>query len=320
MRKRFFSLFLALIMLFALLPAFAGTAKAEATKINEIQLDCDGKIAVPKNGESFSASALESKINVESVNPAGLESALRINVNWYKQEDGKYYTTGTFTPGTWELYVYVYVKDSAKYEIDYSELTNTGYYLFEIQLGGLDFRISGCSKTSIAYRTWFTVGVTETTIPIEEVIGGIRTPIVGEHPDYEPWVEANAHCYSMNNTHDNWKNDVIWRDVTDSKHMKPDEDVFKAGHKYSLTFYLTPEEGYAFTDDIAGVFNDGELVLTAANRDDLTPKQASFTYTFYPDEPIAAASVTITAPKAGAKPDYHPVVPDDANYLSRTLT
>ena len=83
MRKRFFSLFLALIMLFALLPAFAGTAKAEATKINEIQLDCDGKIAVPKNGESFSASALESNINVESVNPAGLDSALRINVNWY---------------------------------------------------------------------------------------------------------------------------------------------------------------------------------------------------------------------------------------------
>ena len=310
LKKRILCMLAALLLLAALLPVFAGTAKADTIKISEIRLSYSGTIKRPENGQSFSSSALS--FDILKTDPAGLESALKTDAHWYNCDTGTpYYGTGTFTPGRWKLYVFVRVKDTSKYEIDYDFFVNDES-LFYIRMGGLDFAISGVGSDSINYYTEFYVGETETVVPIHLVDADIRLPIVGEHPDYSPQPAARSHCYSAPYTTGTWKNDVRWIDQTDHRELSPNTDVFQAGHSYQVVIYFTPEDGYVFSDEVIGYLNGRQYTTESQNRPELN--QAYFTYTFQVLTPISSASMTLTEPKIGAKPDYQLNLPSGANY------
>ena len=305
MKRRFLCTLLALIMLVALLPAIAGSAKADAVKITAVQLAYNGTIETPQNGASFTNPT--SKFSIASTTPAGLASELKIEAYWHNRDTNTpYYGSGTFTTGTWALYVHVRIKDPSKYEYDTDSFLKDS--LFFIELGGRDFKISGLMGSDVNYYSQFIIGETETTIPIYTMEAWLRAPVIGEHPDYEPRPTERSHCYQSDYSSGYLKNDVSWYDVKAERFLNPNsdkpEDAFQEGHSYRVTMYLTPEDGYSFSDDVTGFLNDRQYSMTATNHPTWEPKQAEFQYTFWPLHTFASVSATVTAPKRGAKPDY----------------
>ena len=149
---------------------------------------------------------------------------------------------------------------------------------------------------------------------ISSVSVWLTSPKIGEAPDYNPELPSgsNVHYYSESFTSDVFKNDVRWTDMTDGKNMYVDSDKFKAGHAYQVTVYLTSKTGYSFSDSTTGMINGktAECRYTADGQ-----LAVEYTFPALPD-PISGVSVKITAPVAGEKPDYAPVLPSGVKYYS----
>ena len=299
-KRRFLCTFLALLMLVALLPAVSSQADGKTTVKSFTLAYNKGTIPIPQNGASYPMqSSLSNDFSVVKTEPAGLESQLEIQAYWYKRDHG--YGDGTFTTGTWSLYVHARIKDTSKYEYDTDNFLQDG--VFYIQLGGREFRLSGLSVNDVNYCLQFIVDETETNIPIYVMDAWLRPPVIGEHPDYEPQPTERSHCYQSDYSSGYLKNDVSWYDIKTGKYLRPDVDVFEEGHSYQVCMYLTPEDGYTFVDDVAGYLNDGKYSMESKNISGWN--QAEFKYTFWPLHTIGYVSMTVTEPKIGAKPDYN---------------
>ena len=185
-------------------------------------------------------------------------------------------------------------------------LPGTNTYQFELIARGRGYRFSDPYTQTVTLRKAL---ATISTVSIY-----LMSPIVGEYPSYEPWVPKDCHCYSADYTNGSFKNDVIWFDETDGRHLtpegNPDPDVFERGHVYRVTVWLTPEEYYDFSDDVKGVLNNS-YEMTSMNRSDLN--QAWFEYvfpalkeyctvSFDPDGGSAVASQTVEYGKTASKP------------------
>ena len=148
------------------------------------------------------------------------------------------------------------------------------------------------------------------------VIGSVSVtltaPKVGAYPDYTTELPSDVKYYSDSYTTGNYKNDIVWYDLTANSTVVPGEDKFAAGHTYRVTVYLTAQSGNAFNKSTTAKLNGN-----AANCSVTRAGQLKVEYTFPAlPELISAVSVKLTAPVAGAKPDYNPVLPDGARYYS----
>lgn len=148
-----------------------------------------------------------------------------------------------------------------------------------------------------------------TTEDISSVAVILTTPVVGDAPDYTASFYSDAHYFQVDSS------EIIWRDMTEKTNLNPSSSVFKSGHEYRVTVYLTAKEGYAFTSAVTGTINDNSAAVGRYND------QIWVEYTFTaPLELIPSVRIGIDAPLAGKKPDYTADLPSGANYYSRDYT
>ncbi len=140
-------------------------------------------------------------------------------------------------------------------------------------------------------------------------------PVAGAKPDYTAEFSTGANYNSASNSTGNYRNGILWKDITTGSEVNPETGEFKAGHQYSVTVYLSANDSFGFADDITGTLNGKALLL------DKESDYLKLEYTF----PIVMGNVTdlinsflvsIDAPLVGAKPDYSAVFPSGANYYS----
>jgi len=138
----------------------------------------------------------------------------------------------------------------------------------------------------------------------------INAPQADFCPDYAPFFpeSSNFHSAGYHNTY--YNNNVCWKD--ESKKLEVNADVFEIGHRYTVLIYLTPDDGYEFSEHVAATVN-GNVAAATVNGDGLL----AVSYTFpVLTVPIPSVSITIEAPEAGCGPDYGPVFPAGAHYYS----
>jgi len=94
---------------------------------------------------------------------------------------------------------------------------------------------------------------------IERVmVEDVAPPVAGEKPDYSGILLGSGYRFNtaMDKYYDDWqhnqklyyiRNGMSWFDVTDGDWVYENE-TFIAGHEYTLTVYLTTEDGYHFTN------------------------------------------------------------------------
>ena len=157
LKKRFFCTVLALLMILALLPAFARTADAD-TLITGFTLATTGDFPTPHAGDAvYGTSGL---FYVAATEPAGHESALSFYPQWYDSVNNRYIngsspSSAEFTPGKWELLLYVNAAGGTVFDYDNDRFI-TGD-LSALTLGGWTFEIFSRSAETIGYFAGFEV-------------------------------------------------------------------------------------------------------------------------------------------------------------------
>ncbi len=102
------------------------------------------------------------------------------------------------------------------------------------------------AESVIRYENW-NIGVTATFqcvgMTVHAVHLGIQSPEAGESPDWNVTVtEPGAHYEIEDYTSGNWKNGVIWHDMTKDKDMGAN-DRFVTGHQYRVTVSVVTKDG-----------------------------------------------------------------------------
>ena len=130
-------------------------------------------------------------------------------------------------------------------------------------------------------------------------------PVAGASPSYTPTFLTNAPYYNSDYTHGGWTNNVMWVDEETQIPLTAGTSVFAEGKVYSVTVYLTPNDGYAFAE------NDADITATINGQPEKTiyrlGKQIGIKYVFPATkaaQPINRVDIgDITLPVAGEKPD-----------------
>ena len=137
----------------------------------------------------------------------------------------------------------------------------------------------------------------------------VVAPVVGAEPDYGPWLD-DATYYLDDYNNDTFQNDVYWYDLTAQRALNVDPmETFQPNHQYEVNIYLTPANGYAFTESSTGTVN-GKTATAAKSGSQL---KLSYKFPKLP-QGIPAVNVTITEPVSGASPDYSPLLGNNIYY------
>jgi hypothetical protein len=143
----------------------------------------------------------------------------------------------------------------------------------------------------------------------------IDAPKIGEKPDYTTVFPTGAFYYNegCEKVHSIGEhNSVCWFDKTTNSYMTPDVDVFKEDHIYSVSIFLTPKNGYAFSYNTLVEING-----MSAYNDNLYHNQGLCIHYVFPRLiQIQSVDVSIREPVSRMKPDYTPVSSLDVNYYS----
>lgn len=103
-----------------------------------------------------------------------------------------------------------------------------------------------------------------------------------------------------------------WIDESTGKALADGAYFGEKGKRYTAELILDAVEGYAFDDFRIYVFeNDNHFEVT---NDSTFPKRITVRHSYLCTELITVAHAEVTAPVAGAKPDYTVKFPDDAGY------
>ncbi|MBQ1390650.1 MAG: hypothetical protein IIY82_02785, partial [Firmicutes bacterium] len=141
---------------------------------------------------------------------------------------------------------------------------------------------AGRRRTEHAYKIMGTnlESTLPSTSPIGSVALSIQEPKAGQKPDCEPQV-IHGNAYLQVTGQSFFMNDIVWKDITDSEvgdHMDPETETFQSGHTYEAYIYLTPEPGWAFSNQTEVGING--KVVESRYRSDLTPKQMAVDYKY----------------------------------------
>ena len=153
--------------------------------------------------------------------------------------------------------------------------------------------------------------------PIPSLNIGITEPAAFNAPDYNPsltgiYIDGVKSCYLADQENDVGKNDVYWLDFTDDSSMYVDSDVFQVGHQYKVIVYVTPKDGFEFTEASTATING-----TKSAECELYEDQLKVTYVFPAVgavQTIDSVSLTFEDFAVGEYVDYYPVYPSDAHY------
>ena len=148
--------------------------------------------------------------------------------------------------------------------------------------------------------------------PINSVDLLIDDLVAGEYPDYWPSIAGSDTGYHVRESTSGYPEDFItWFDETEMLQMSS-YNTFQANHVYKVIITLEAEDGFLFHADTHATVN-GHTADAWAIDGNICQVSYKFPKLFIP---ISSASVTITPPSVGAKPDYKPVLPAGAHYYS----
>ena len=201
------------------------------------------------------------------------------------------------------------------YEVNIWLTPDAGYAFAQGVTGTINGTVAGCViESGGRVHLYLTFPAVVQAIPSVAVF--VIAPAVGQGPDYAPQFAYGAHYHSAGIYDAYTRNDVQWYDITADTTMIAGSDVFQAGHAYEANVWLTPDEGYTFAQGVTGLINGNSAgcVIESGGR-------VHVYYSFSPVHiPIESAAFSITAPKAGASPDYWPSLPPDADYYSASYS
>ncbi|MBR3556710.1 MAG: immunoglobulin domain-containing protein [Oscillospiraceae bacterium] len=146
----------------------------------------------------------------------------------------------------------------------------------------------------------------------------LDAPAGGAFPDYTAEFPDGAPYYSAARNEGYYRNGIMyWELAGNSFALDPSDlkdSIFRTGHKYVVRVYLTPQDGYIFSQRAYAMVN-GEYADGIGWEDDgrfwldyifpTAPGEAP--------EPLGSVSVTLDAPVAGVHPDCTAELPDDAH-------
>ena len=103
-----------------------------------------------------------------------------------------------------------------------------------------------------------------------------------------------------------------WIDESTGKALADGAYFGEKGKRYTAELTLDAVEGYIFDDYSVHVFENSSFY--DVTKDSSFPKRITARFSYLCTELVYIASATVTAPVAGAKPDYTVTFPDDAGY------
>lgn len=170
-------------------------------------------------------------------------------------------------------------------------------------------------KYYLAVNYTFTCPTAISTVGVSD----IDPPVAGRTPDYTATISSSWYESDGDSTTTNWKNGILWYNVTDSKSMAS-SDTFVAGKKYRVLVGLNAKSGYAFmpTASLTGTVNGN---ATTDFIEYYAGRHIGIRYTFTAQSVTEISSVEVTgvtAPLPGAKPVYSATAPSGKGYKVET--
>ena len=165
-------------------------------------------------------------------------------------------------------------------------------------------------KLTVIYRFPKLVGAS--TVNIASAAVTLSAPSAGAAPDYTAEFPSGANYSSADNNSGNYRNGIIWWDVTSNAAVDPSSGTFKPGHQYKVEVYLAPKSGYSFSYSTTAKLNN----QSASSTMDGSKLKVIYTFQALPAVTVSAVSLTLDAPANGASPDYTATFPSGAYYSS----
>lgn len=135
--------------------------------------------------------------------------------------------------------------------------------------------------------------------PITSAEVFVTAPVAGARPDDNIRVPDDAN-YSYNHT-SSWETE--------------DDGTFVEGKNYTVKIWLTANDGYGFSTDVATKMNDNEATVVSNSGRTLV-----IAYTFTAITPIDSVELGVAVPVAGECPSYTAILSDDANCTVESVT
>ena len=142
---------------------------------------------------------------------------------------------------------------------------------------------------------------------INRAYATVTAPIAGANPDFTTAISDNPAQYTV--LVDAWFNGGT---TINPGPAMTSLDSFVGGNNYIISLTFVPKPGYRIVRDTDVYINSGfSGTSTYDSSADLFTYRMSFTAPLESKETITAASVTVTAPVAGAKPDLTTAISDN---------
>jgi len=290
--KKFLSLALTVIMLLCLMPTTSVFA-ASVTLVEAVNIE------LPVAGEKPDFSAdLPNWSNAHKI----------ADVEWVEYDEGWEWekdmsANDTFKEGYWYV---VYVHFEATSGNRFSETINPFINDETAKISGPAVQANR-TKVSI-YKAY---QATKAPTAISKVDLNVVKPVAGKTPTFAK-VDTTQYFSEKYGTVSNCSNGVTWTNQSNNINITVN-NPFKEDSKYTVTYYLTAKDGYKFTTATQCIINGAAAALELIDK----YHAKVFLKNIVPGDgkkEISSASIYVTTPKDGEKPDYTKI--DDTGYYS----
>ena len=225
---------------------------------------------------------------ISQSNPTANEGVEITKVEWYENETPVKDTARFKSGRMYTALVYLKAKDGYAIPRAYNNINGVKKD-FEITANGnesLTWYQTSSEGAPFELVTGYFMGYTIDHNVTHVAISNIDTPLTGQTPDFTVKSQAGVKI-----------DDIRWYDQNGQKLGK--NDLFQAGHKYTIEIDISPDSDYSFNITHATV---GGKVATKTGTSPVTLK-----YSFDACKGVVnSVNINITPPSIGAKPSYEP--------------
>lgn len=255
--KKALSVLLAVVMMFAAIPAASGAGWIDSDYTDHLDNKNITQVKVtvtpPQAGKRFPLSAGISGTGFEKVSTV---FGLDYDVEWYDKTDDCFIAADEFAVKghQYEAQIELAAKPGYRFNKNASQGTLTKYYL-----NNNDVTSQTCYYNDLNIIVCYTFPAlpAATRKAVQSASIQITAPSVGATPSFNPTVTGTDFTLDVDN--DYFNNGVFWYDETAGYEMEA-SDVFEAGHKYSCEVILVVNDGYRF--NLNNAEREAKLSLT----------------------------------------------------------
>ena len=208
----------------------------------------------------------------------------------------------------------VEVSSSSTFQTDHKYLVSvyvtpkSGYYFDSKTKATLNNNSAYTNYIDGKLRVYYTFAELKAT-PISAASVTVTAPKPGNSPVFTATTASGANYTVQSNS-------VKWYDASNNNAAVSSGTKFKGGHQYTVEVTLTANDGYCFNSSTTAKVNGNNANVADPGS------QLKVTYTFSALDLVAisSTSVTVTAPKVGANPNYAVTPASGANYTVPSST